>query len=355
MGGGRGRTWARDVVEEAVPWPGAPWSHPPCPPLVHPRQLRRACPRILLSSLLLCAANWSACRRCGVVEVAQASERRRQAHRAPQGRTAAPGGGGSHAGARGGSGPWGRRLQRRGHHASAAGGWGCAAAGVCVWGGRGCGMGGGGSAAGRGCNSGGGIMQTLTHAAPPSLLLPSSAWISKMSCMGCSPPARQRPGRSGTGGGGGWYAAGRAGRWRVRVGACTCASSAHRHAACLGVHVHGRVRHPCPPHESSSLVRQTSQVSSAASHPARLRPPWAAAHPRTFQTVRASSLNCYLYEALPNDSFDTKASLFSIRQNLSDPCTVSRAPPGPGPGAHLARRAVCFVLCCMCVCDCVLC
>lgn len=39
------------------------------------------------------------------------------------------------------------------------------------------------------------------------------------------------------------------------------------------------------------------------------------------QAVRASSLNCYLFEALPGDSFDTKASLFTIKQNLSDPCT----------------------------------
>lgn len=39
------------------------------------------------------------------------------------------------------------------------------------------------------------------------------------------------------------------------------------------------------------------------------------------QAVRASSLNCYLFEPLPGDSFETKASLFTIRQNLSDPCT----------------------------------
>ncbi|GLC43159.1 hypothetical protein PLESTB_000856800 [Pleodorina starrii] len=39
------------------------------------------------------------------------------------------------------------------------------------------------------------------------------------------------------------------------------------------------------------------------------------------QLVRASSLNCYLFEALPTDTLETRASLFSQSSNLSDPCT----------------------------------
>ncbi|KAF6262560.1 hypothetical protein COO60DRAFT_1293449 [Scenedesmus sp. NREL 46B-D3] len=37
------------------------------------------------------------------------------------------------------------------------------------------------------------------------------------------------------------------------------------------------------------------------------------------QLVRASSLNCYMFEALPDDTIETKASLFT--QKLSYPCT----------------------------------
>ncbi|KAJ9533724.1 hypothetical protein QJQ45_026820 [Haematococcus lacustris] len=39
------------------------------------------------------------------------------------------------------------------------------------------------------------------------------------------------------------------------------------------------------------------------------------------QAVRASSMNCYLYEALPDDSFETRASLVTQQLQFSDPCT----------------------------------
>lgn len=39
------------------------------------------------------------------------------------------------------------------------------------------------------------------------------------------------------------------------------------------------------------------------------------------QMVRASSLNCYVFEALPGDSLETRASLFTQTSNLNDPCT----------------------------------
>ncbi|KXZ53068.1 hypothetical protein GPECTOR_8g61 [Gonium pectorale] len=39
------------------------------------------------------------------------------------------------------------------------------------------------------------------------------------------------------------------------------------------------------------------------------------------QLVRASSLNCYLFEALPGDSIETRASLVTQSSGLSDPCT----------------------------------
>ncbi|GIL46592.1 hypothetical protein Vafri_3550 [Volvox africanus] len=39
------------------------------------------------------------------------------------------------------------------------------------------------------------------------------------------------------------------------------------------------------------------------------------------QLVRSSSLNCYLFEALPSDTLETRASLFTQSSNFSDPCT----------------------------------
>ena len=39
------------------------------------------------------------------------------------------------------------------------------------------------------------------------------------------------------------------------------------------------------------------------------------------QAVRASSLNCYLFEALPGDDSDTRASLITQQMQLADPCT----------------------------------
>ncbi|KAG2429200.1 hypothetical protein HYH02_014132 [Chlamydomonas schloesseri] len=39
------------------------------------------------------------------------------------------------------------------------------------------------------------------------------------------------------------------------------------------------------------------------------------------QMVRASSLNCYAFEALPTDTLETRASLFTASAKLSDPCT----------------------------------
>lgn len=39
------------------------------------------------------------------------------------------------------------------------------------------------------------------------------------------------------------------------------------------------------------------------------------------QDVRASSLNCYLFEALEGDSTETRASLITQQLALADPCT----------------------------------
>ncbi|PNW74311.1 hypothetical protein CHLRE_13g602450v5 [Chlamydomonas reinhardtii] len=39
------------------------------------------------------------------------------------------------------------------------------------------------------------------------------------------------------------------------------------------------------------------------------------------QLVRSSSLNCYAFEALPTDTLETRASLFTASSKLSDPCT----------------------------------
>ena len=37
--------------------------------------------------------------------------------------------------------------------------------------------------------------------------------------------------------------------------------------------------------------------------------------------VRASSLNCYLFEPLADDDSDTRASLVTQQMQLADPCT----------------------------------
>ncbi|EFJ40814.1 hypothetical protein VOLCADRAFT_99289 [Volvox carteri f. nagariensis] len=39
------------------------------------------------------------------------------------------------------------------------------------------------------------------------------------------------------------------------------------------------------------------------------------------QLVRASSLNCYVFEALPTDTLETVASLMAQSSKISDPCT----------------------------------
>ena len=39
------------------------------------------------------------------------------------------------------------------------------------------------------------------------------------------------------------------------------------------------------------------------------------------RSVRASSLNCYLFEALPGDGTETQASLITQQMQLADPCT----------------------------------
>ena len=39
------------------------------------------------------------------------------------------------------------------------------------------------------------------------------------------------------------------------------------------------------------------------------------------RSVRASSLNCYLFEALPGDDTETQASLITQQMQLADPCT----------------------------------
>ncbi|GAX81642.1 hypothetical protein CEUSTIGMA_g9070.t1 [Chlamydomonas eustigma] len=41
----------------------------------------------------------------------------------------------------------------------------------------------------------------------------------------------------------------------------------------------------------------------------------------SLRAVRASSLNCYLFEALPGDDTDTRASLITQQINIADPCT----------------------------------
>jgi hypothetical protein len=40
------------------------------------------------------------------------------------------------------------------------------------------------------------------------------------------------------------------------------------------------------------------------------------------QALRASSLNCYVFEALPDDSFETRTSLATQSLGLADPCTL---------------------------------
>lgn len=39
------------------------------------------------------------------------------------------------------------------------------------------------------------------------------------------------------------------------------------------------------------------------------------------QRVRSSSLNCYVFDALPEDTVETRASLLTSKLELSDPCT----------------------------------
>ncbi|GIL90697.1 hypothetical protein Vretifemale_18472 [Volvox reticuliferus] len=39
------------------------------------------------------------------------------------------------------------------------------------------------------------------------------------------------------------------------------------------------------------------------------------------QLVRSSSLNCYLFDALPSDTLETRASLLTQSSKLTDPCT----------------------------------
>eukprot|EP00775_Hariotina_reticulata_P010337 gene10337-10494_t len=39
------------------------------------------------------------------------------------------------------------------------------------------------------------------------------------------------------------------------------------------------------------------------------------------QLVRSSSLNCYMFEALDEDTIETRASLMTQKWELSDPCT----------------------------------
>jgi hypothetical protein len=50
---------------------------------------------------------------------------------------------------------------------------------------------------------------------------------------------------------------------------------------------------------------------------------------QALQTVRASSMNCYVFDALSDDTIETKASLFTQEFKLSDPCTFRYAPLSP--------------------------
>jgi hypothetical protein len=58
--------------------------------------------------------------------------------------------------------------------------------------------------------------------------------------------------------------------------------------------------------------------------------------------VRASSLNCYIFDAAESDSIETKASLFSLEIKLADPCTfrliikniTALSPPGVREAAY---------------------
>lgn len=46
-------------------------------------------------------------------------------------------------------------------------------------------------------------------------------------------------------------------------------------------------------------------------------------------TLRASSMNCYIFEALDTDTLETRASLLTQQFNIADPCTyrIVSAPP----------------------------
>lgn len=75
---------------------------------------------------------------------------------------------------------------------------------------------------------------------------------------------------------------------------CTCARDGHRYTA------NARAAHP-PTHP------HLPNFNDSASD--------------VLQLVRSSSLNCYAFEALPTDTLETRASLFTASSKLSDPCT----------------------------------
>lgn len=64
-----------------------------------------------------------------------------------------------------------------------------------------------------------------------------------------------------------------------------------------------------PGTQSSTLVSDATGISSGEGMLSAL------------QTVRASSLNCYVFEALPGDDTETRASLITQQLQFADPCT----------------------------------
>jgi hypothetical protein len=70
---------------------------------------------------------------------------------------------------------------------------------------------------------------------------------------------------------------------------------------------------PCHGLQASALLSQTPEPATQELTAA-------------LQLVRSSSLNCYLFEALPDDTFETRASLLTQKYELS--VSSSRSPGG---------------------------
>jgi hypothetical protein len=114
--------------------------------------------------------------------------------------------------------------------------------------------------------------------------------------------------------------------WRRR---CRCAAAAPRQR---------------PPPRLARSPPPALRPARPGPHPLHPPPAPTPCHP---QTVRASSLNCYIFEALEGDTIETKASLLSQEYRLSDPCTfrlivknvTALSPPGVREAAYAQVRA----------------